>query len=94
MNAETVKAGVKSISRVITENREYLIKLDQQNGDGDLGISMSEGFTTVENFFNKTEETDLGKLMMQAGGVLNESAPSSLGTILSFAFIGMAKSLK
>ncbi|EHE95534.1 dihydroxyacetone kinase subunit L [Enterocloster citroniae] len=78
----------------MTENKDYLIKLDQQNGDGDLGVSMSEGFAAAARFVEETQETDLGKLLMQTGGVFNEAAPSSLGTIISFAFMGMAKSLK
>ena len=89
MDASSVK-----ISGIMTENKDYLIKLDQQNGDGDLGVSMSEGFAAAARFVEETQETDLGKLLMQTGGVFNEAAPSSLGTIISFAFMGMAKSLK
>lgn len=44
MNKQSVIDGLSKISAVMTENKEYLIKLDQQNGDGDLGVSMSEGF--------------------------------------------------
>ena len=41
MNKQSVIDGLSKISAVMTENKEYLIKLDQQNGDGDLGVSMS-----------------------------------------------------
>lgn len=94
MNAASVKTGIRKISDIMAENKDYLIKLDQQNGDGDLGVSMSEGFGAAAGFVESTEETDLGKILMQTGGVFNEAAPSSLGTIISFAFMGMAKSLK
>lgn len=94
MNAASVKTGIRKISRIMAENKDYLIKLDQQNGDGDLGVSMSEGFEAAVVFVEGTSETDLGKILMQTGGVFNEAAPSSLGTIISFAFMGMAKSLK
>ena len=94
MNKQSVIDGLSKISAVMTENKEYLIKLDQQNGDGDLGVSMSEGFAAAAAFAAEAEETDLGKLMMQTGKVFNEAAPSSLGTIISFAFMGLAKSLK
>lgn len=94
MNASSVREGMKKISQIMAENKDYLIKLDQQNGDGDLGVSMSEGFAAAAAFVESTEETDLGKIFMQTGGVFNEAAPSSLGTIISFAFMGMAKSLK
>ena len=44
MNIQFMKAAVLSIYEKITENKEYLIQLDQQNGDGDLGLSMQNGF--------------------------------------------------
>lgn len=94
MNLESLKRAVSSICAVMEENRDYLIELDQQNGDGDLGISMCAGFRGVEKYLNETEETDLGKLMMKCGATFNDCAPSSLGTILSFGFMGMAKPLK
>lgn len=34
MNASSVKTGIRKISRTMAENKDYLIKLDQQNGDG------------------------------------------------------------
>lgn len=76
------------------KNKEYLISLDQQNGDGDLGISMTDGFTAVKNMMDQTEEKDLGKLFQKSSKTFNEAAPSSLGTILSIGFMGMAKALK
>ena len=76
------------------ENKDYLIQLDQQNGDGDLGISMCDGFNGVRDYLASCEETDLGKILMKSGSAFNEHAPSSLGTILSFCFMGMAKALK
>ena len=36
MNKQSVIDGLSKISAVMTENKEYLIKLDQQNGDGGL----------------------------------------------------------
>jgi len=94
MNAETVKRALLSISALMTENRDYLIELDQQNGDGDLGISMAAGFKALSAYLAAAEEKDLGKLFMKSSGILNEAAPSSLGTILSIGLMGMAKALK
>ncbi|GHU31603.1 DAK2 domain-containing protein [Betaproteobacteria bacterium] len=89
-----MKAAVASISKLITENRNYLIKLDQQNGDGDLGISMSDGFNAISGYLQTAEETDLGKLFFQMSKIFNDKALSSLGTILSFSLMGMARVLK
>ena len=83
-----------SITKMIDENKDYLIQLDQQNGDGDLGISMSNGFNSVTKELENITTTDLGKTFMKAAITFNETAPSSLGTILSFGLMGIAKSLK
>lgn len=94
MNRETIKGIMIAISKEISENRDYLVELDQVNGDGDLGISMDDGYQALVQHLEETEETDLGKIMMSCGKVFNTSAPSSLGTITSFGFMGMAKKLK
>jgi len=94
MDRKTVSAILDSISRKMTENREYLIELDSQNGDGDLGISMDTGFQAVAAYMRDAEEADLGRLLMKGAKVLNEASPSSLGTILSFLMMGAAKALK
>lgn len=94
MNKESVLGIIQSISAKMTENRDYLIKLDQVNGDGDLGISMSDGYKAAAEFVEQSEEKDLGKLIMATGKAFNASAPSSLGTITAFGFMGIAKALK
>jgi dihydroxyacetone kinase len=83
-----------AVNRLMAANRDYLVELDQQNGDGDLGISMAAGFKAVADYLAAAEEKDLGKVFMKCGGVFNEAAPSTLGTIISFGFMGMARALR
>jgi len=94
MNVQSLAGAVNAISRLMAENRDYLIQLDQQNGDGDLGVTMSVGFKAVSDYLASAEEKDLGKLFMKSSGIFNEMASSTLGTILSVGFMGMAKALK
>lgn len=94
LNAQTLRLAMGEISTTMAINRQYLIELDQRNGDGDLGISMADGFAAASSFVNDSEETDLGKLLAGASKVFNEAAPSSLGTIISFCMMGMARTLK
>lgn len=94
MTAVDVKAYFKKISELINENEPFLTQLDQQNGDGDLGISMKNGFAAVSAVLNASNEVDLGKVLLSAANTFNENSPSSLGTILSFGMMGMAKALK
>ena len=65
MNYESLCKIIAGISDIMTENKDYLVSLDQQNGDGDLGISMASGYEAVKNYVASSEERDLGKLLMK-----------------------------
>ncbi len=94
MNNNDFKKVLTKIALIIEENKDYLIQLDQQNGDGDLGISMTNGFNSISKLSSESEVSNLGALIMPLAINFNETAPSSLGTILSFGLMGMAKQLK
>jgi len=94
MNSSSLSNVFGSIKSLMVENKDYLVELDQQNGDGDLGISMASGYSAVHEFMEGSDIKDLGALLMKAASVFNSAAPSSLGTITSFGLMGMAKSLK
>lgn len=94
MNNNDFKKVLTKIALIIEENKDYLIQLDQQNGDGDLGISMTNGFNSISKLANESEVSNFGALIMPLAINFNETAPSSLGTILSFGLMGMAKQLK
>lgn len=94
MEAGSLAKAFEKIQRKIEAHVELLTELDQRSGDGDLGISMREGFRAVSTVMEISEESNLGKLLIKSGNAFNEAAPSSLGTILSFGFMGMAKTLK
>lgn len=87
--------AVGSITKIMVEQTDYLVELDARFGDGDLGISMSQGFAAATNAMEEDKDTkDLGLLLRTAANAFNEAAPSTLGTIMSFLFMGMAKVLK
>lgn len=94
MTAKDLLPAWRAIFRKIEENETYLIELDQQNGDGDLGLSLKNGFAAIVRYLESAEEEDLGRLFMGSAKILNETSPSTLGTILSLGLTGMAKSLK
>lgn len=94
MNISDIKGAIGAISSTMQENKDYLIELDQQNGDGDLGLTMASGYKAIFDYLCTTPETDLGKALMKCSSIFNETAPSTLGTITSLGFMGMAKALK
>lgn len=82
------------ISKLVTAEKDELVRLDQAFGDGDLGITMDLGFAEALKYAAETDIEDTGKFFFGLSKAFNEAAPSSLGTIISFFFMGMAKSLK
>lgn len=82
------------IAKTMEDEKDYLVELDQQNGDGDLGISMSAGFNAAVNAFKDDSGKDIGLGILKAAMAFNEKAPSSLGTILSFGLMAMGKAFK
>jgi len=83
-----------AISKEIETNKDYLVFLDQQTGDGDLGIYMDAGYKAAAAYLAECGLTDLGMAMNKTANAFNEAAPSSLGTVTAFIFKGMARSLK
>lgn len=94
MNANSIKLALAAISQKVTENVELLTALDQQSGDGDLGVSMKSGFEAAKAFSASITEEDCGRLLNSTADAFNKEAPSSLGTIIAFFMKGMAHSLK
>jgi len=80
LNATTFTTALGAVADIMKQNRDYLISLDQRNGDGDLGISMDEGFAAAYASASASEESALGKLLVGCSKAFNEAAPSSLGT--------------
>ncbi|MCX7028188.1 MAG: dihydroxyacetone kinase subunit L [Spirochaetes bacterium] len=94
MNIEDLKGAVAAIATTMRDNRNYLVELDQRNGDGDLGITMADGYGAISAYLATCEEEDLGRALMKCSSIFNEKAPSTLGTITSLCLMAMAKSLK
>ena len=76
-----------SIVAVMEGAKEELIELDGAMGDGDLGLTMVNGFTAVAEEIRALDETDMGKIMMKLGMKMNATVPSTMGTLISVCFI-------
>ena len=81
-------------SDLMAENKDYLIELDANSGDGDLGLTMSKGFSAAKEKVRVSTDTDLGKLIFSAGSTLASAVPSTMGTLMGSGFLGAGKALK
>lgn len=83
MDCNYLKRLLACIAEVMQENRENLIQLDSIVGDGDLGLTMSDGFKAASESIQNTDETDIGKLLYMAGKAMSVAVPSTMGTLMA-----------
>lgn len=93
LNAQDIQAIFAMLDRTMAEKREFLIQIDAQLGDGDLGITMSKGFSAAKTTTEKNTQADVGLLMISAGMAISQAAPSTMGTLLATGFLKSGKSL-
>ncbi len=94
LQASDVKAIFASLDKVMADNREYLIELDAKVGDGDLGLTMTKGFSAAVKTLSTLEEQDVGQLMAKAGMAIAQAAPSTMGTLVGSGFMKAGKAVK
>ncbi|MDL2238089.1 DAK2 domain-containing protein [Christensenellaceae bacterium OttesenSCG-928-K19] len=85
---------LQSLKKVMGENRDYLIELDSVVGDGDLGLTMGDGFAAAYDAVADTQENDLGKILYQAGKAMSTAVPSTMGTLMASGLMSAGKVLK
>ena len=66
---------------------------DGKIGDGDLGITILNGFEEINNNINKFSD-DMGANFMICSQAFVKKSGSSFGTLIAFSFMNISKSLK
>jgi dihydroxyacetone kinase-like protein len=94
MNNQYLVQLLKSIMEIMVENKEYLIDLDSVVGDGDLGLTMSDGFTAAYKAAAEFDGDDAGKLLYNSGKAMSVAVPSTMGTLMASGFMNAGKILK
>lgn len=94
MDRDFINLLFKSWAAKMMTNRDYLIDLDSIVGDGDLGLTMSDGFAAAANQVCGNPETDLGKVFYFAGKTMSQAVPSTMGTLVASGFMSIGKYAK
>ncbi len=94
MNTDYLLDLLKEYKAVMAENRDYLISLDSIVGDGDLGLTMSDGFAAAYEAVGDGAEKDAGKLLYLAGKAMSTAVPSTMGTLMASGLMQAGKVLK
>lgn len=94
IDSVAVVAAVRNLGVELVAQEAYLTSLDQQMGDGDLGITLSKIGLALQEFAGSTAvEGDIGKWLGKAGMAANRAGSSSFGTLLATAFMRGGKAV-
>ncbi len=94
MEAKDLTGFFEKLSEVMEGSRAYLIKLDSVVGDGDLGLTMGDGFAAAWAYVKECGESDIGKLLYGAGKAMSTAVPSTMGTLMASGWMRAGKELK
>lgn len=94
IDTKGIAALFGAMSACVKDNQRMLIELDSVSGDGDLGLSMDDGFSGVYGELAQSEEKDVGRMLFAAGKAFNKYASSTTGTLFSNGLIASAKALR
>lgn len=78
---------------IMEANRNYLIQLDSVVGDGDLGLTMSDGFRAASDAIARQDQEDIGKLAYLAGKAMLTAVPSTMGTLMASGLMAAGKAV-
>ena len=79
---------LKEISDIMAENKDKLIEMDGIVGDGDLGLTMSDGFKAAYDAVSDGAIADAGKLLFA------NKVPSTMGSLMATGLKQAGKDLK
>ena len=85
---------LKEISDIMAENKEKLIEMDGIVGDGDLGLTMTDGFKAAYDAVCDGAISDAGKLLFAAGKAMANKVPSTMGSLMANGLKQAGKDLK
>jgi phosphoenolpyruvate---glycerone phosphotransferase subunit DhaL len=94
VTTETAKLILAGISSIMEDNRDWLIQIDSEIGDGDLGLTMTKAFRTAADEMASGDESDVGVFFAKAGMIMAKAAPSTMGTLVATGFMRAGKAVK
>jgi phosphoenolpyruvate---glycerone phosphotransferase subunit DhaL len=94
LTAQQLKSLFAQWANIMLAQKETLIEMDSIVGDGDLGLTMSDGFRSAYHAVSRSDETDIGKFFYLAGKTMSSAVPSTMGTLMASGLIEVGKTFK
>ena len=94
LDAESLRPLFAEWAHVMQSNKQVLTELDSVVGDGDLGLTMSDGFAAAYACAQQSDECDLGRFFYKVGRAMASAVPSTMGTLMASGLMQVGKVLK
>jgi hypothetical protein len=91
ITSKELQEAFARIAKGAQEAREELCDADAKVGDGDLGLTVADGFVACAAL---SLPSDLGQAFFEASKAFQRASPSSFGTLIATGFMAAAKALK
>ena len=92
-NKEVLKTICKKLHLQAKISYDEFNSVDAKIGDGDLGITILNGFEEINNNIDKFKD-DMGVNFMICSQAFVKKSGSSFGTLIAFSFMNISKNLK
>jgi dihydroxyacetone kinase-like protein len=93
MDTESLRRAIEKINIDLEEIGDELNRIDAQLGDGDLGVTLLNGFRNMGSVANSLPE-DVGSAFMLCAKAMTKVSGSSFGTLTAIALMAVAKDLQ
>ena len=93
LNKEILENIFKKLLSQAKKSYNEFNDADGKIGDGDLGITILNGFEEINNNINKFSD-DMGANFMICSQAFVKKSGSSFGTLIAFSFMNISKNLK
>ncbi len=93
LSTDSLRAAIRAIATDIAPMGDHLNELDGKLGDGDLGVTMVNGFNNLATVAPDLPE-DFGRACMESAKAMTKVSGSSFGTLMGIALMAVAKQTK
>ncbi|MEL0638049.1 MULTISPECIES: dihydroxyacetone kinase subunit L [Marinomonas] len=90
---KSIQNTISEIQQVVDPIGAELNELDGRLGDGDLGVTMINGFNNMKSIIDDMPE-DLGQALFSAAKAMTAVSGSSFGTLMATALMAAGKATK
>lgn len=95
LTIENIPQMFDYVGILFAEKRDELCAMDAVMGDGDLGLTMSKGYGALPAFLRDlTGEGDIGKMMLKGAMKMQNTVPSTMGTLMSSGIMEAGKAFR